>query len=128
MKSMYLLDTFALICLMSAPDRMEAEVRTMLTSTSERVYYSPVNIWEIEIKSKSGKLERPAPDLIDATLQLRLTEFPILAKHAVIAGQLPLHHKDPFDRMLIAQAKALNLTVVTPDALFLEYGVKVLDC
>lgn len=125
---MYLLDTFALICLAGAPDRMKSEAITLLTTPSERIYFSPVNIWEIEIKVKSGKLAPPVPDLPGAARQLGFVEMPIVSEHALLAGRLPLLHKDPFDRMLIAQARIAGLTIVTPEAFFSSYEVPVLEC
>jgi len=125
---MYLLDTFALICLIGAPDRMLPTARRQLTQSIEPTFFSPINVWEIEIKVKSGKLDRPHVDLIGTATKMGFQELPVSAQHAVVAGQLPLHHKDPFDRMLIAQARCEQLRLVTPDKLLQMYGVQVLLC
>ncbi len=125
---MYLLDTFALICLLSAPERMKRAARERVADPAHRVLFSPANIWEIEIKATLGKLARPAPDVVQAARSLGLIDLRITAEHAAAAGQLPPHHRDPFDRMLVAQARSEDLAVVTPDALFAAYDVPVLRC
>ena len=85
-------------------------------------------MWEIEIKAKTGKLVPPAEDTLAAARSLPLGELALTAEHARAAGRLPLHHHDPFDRALIAQAHVEGLTVVTRDGAFGLYDVAVLSC
>ena len=85
-------------------------------------------MWEIEIKAKSGKLVRPAADVVAAAGWEGYAELAISARHAEAAGRLPLHHADPFDRVVIAQARTEGLTVVTRDGAFEPYDVDVLPC
>lgn len=125
---MYLLDTFALILLLSAPDRLKAAARERLVDPEHRVFFSPASIWEIEIKVSIGKLPRPPASVIHAARAQGYQDLPVIAEHAAAAGQLPRHHRDPFDRLLIAQALHEGLIVATADPLFAAYGVSVLAC
>lgn len=83
------------------------------------------SIWEVAIKQAIGKLPGPA-DLPERVRDSGFTPLPISSAHAATAGRLPPHHRDPFDRMLVAQAKCENLTLVTADAICLKYGISVL--
>lgn len=83
---------------------------------------SAVSAWEIEIKRATGKLDAPR-DLPERLEESRFVPLPITVEHGVAAGQLALHHRDPFDRMLIAQAQLEGLTLVTRDQRFAPYAV-----
>lgn len=85
---------------------------------------SPVAVWEIAIKQAAGKLEAPAA-LLERVAEKRYAPLPITWEHALEAGMLPRHHGDPFDRMLVAQARLEGLTVVTRDPIFGSYDVAV---
>lgn len=123
-----LLDTHALIYLLGEPERLQAEARDAIADPANEVWFSAANVWEIEIKAKTGKLVPPAPDPLAAARSLPIDELAISADHARRAGRLPLHHHDPFDRVLIAQALTEGLTLVTRDGAFAPYGVAVLRC
>jgi PIN domain nuclease of toxin-antitoxin system len=84
-----------------------------------------VSAWEISIKKTLGKLAVPG-DLEQQVLSGGFEPLPITIAHGIAAGQLPRHHEDPFDRMLIAQAFAEGLTIVTRDKRFSDYGVALL--
>lgn len=86
---------------------------------------SPVSIWEAEIKIARGKL-RIDGDLIEMSRLSGFAELAVTFEHALIAGRLPLHHHDPFDRLLIGQASVEDLTIVTRDASFSAYDVPLL--
>ncbi|MCX5391169.1 type II toxin-antitoxin system VapC family toxin [Streptomyces sp. NBC_00094] len=89
------------------------------------VYMSAVTPWELSVKQATGKLDAP----VDVAERARATQFlplPIVAEHGVRAGQLPPHHRDPFDRILIAQAQTEGLTLVTRDKHIPRYDVPVL--
>jgi PIN domain nuclease of toxin-antitoxin system len=86
---------------------------------------SAVSPWEIEIKRATGKLKAPH-DLPKRLRELGFAPLSITVEHGVAAGMLPLHHRDPFDRMLIAQAQLEGLTIVTRDPRFDPYGVALL--
>ena len=112
-----LLDSHALLWALTAPHKLSA-VNT--------VWFSRASVWELETKRAQGKLELPN-SWLDAVEQIRVAELPIRSNHATSAGRLPWHHHDPFDLMLIAQALAEDLRLVTRDRLAVAYGVKVLE-
>jgi PIN domain nuclease of toxin-antitoxin system len=114
----YLLDTHVLLWLLSEPDRLPATVLDRLADTSNGLLVSPTSGLEIATKVRIGKLE--APDL-PATLPDRVQRIgasilPISLAHALLAGSMPWPHRDPFDRLLVAQATIENATLVTVDA------------
>jgi PIN domain nuclease of toxin-antitoxin system len=86
---------------------------------------SPATIWEVAIKQAIGKLGKPA-DLPERIRASGLQEIAITSEHALVAGRLPMIHRDPFDRMLVAQAQCEGLAVVTRDADISKYDVRVL--
>ena len=89
------------------------------------IVLSPVSLWEITLKQAIGKLGGPA-DLAERVRDMGFRELPVTHAHAIAAGRLPPHHRDPFDRMLVAQARLEGLTIVTGDARFARYEVPVL--
>jgi PIN domain nuclease of toxin-antitoxin system len=89
------------------------------------VVVSAVSAWEASIKVNSGRLTLPMP-IGEALAESRFAYLDITVDHAIAAGALPLHHKDPFDRMLIAQAQLESLTIVTRDRRFAPYDVALL--
>ncbi|MEW2591070.1 type II toxin-antitoxin system VapC family toxin [Micromonospora aurantiaca] len=89
------------------------------------VFLSPVSLWEITIKQQAGKLSGP-PDLAERVRDMGFREVPVTHDHAITARRLPPHHRDPFDRMLVAQAITENLTLATRDASIPLYDVDVL--
>lgn len=123
-----LLDTHALIFLLEAPEHLRDEAREAIADAANEVLFSAANIWEIEIKAKTGKLVMPVDDTLAAARSLPITELAISADHARRAGRLPLHHGDPFDRILIAQALSEGLTLVTRDSAFASYETPLLPC
>lgn len=121
-----LLDTNALILALADEERLSLGAQQALHSLSNEVYFSAVNIWEIEIKVKTGKLERPVDDIVVVARGTGWRELPITARHATATSELDLHHSDPFDRLLIAQARCEGLTIVTSDRVFDRYDVPIL--
>jgi PIN domain nuclease of toxin-antitoxin system len=89
------------------------------------IFLSPVTLWEITIKQAAGKLGGP-PDLADRVRDMGFQELRITHAHGIHAGRLPVHHCDPFDRMLVAQARTEGLTLVTRDADIQKYDVDLL--
>ena len=123
-----LLDTHALIYLLEEPEQMRSGARDAIADPANEVTFSAANVWEIEIKAKTGKLVPPADDTLAAARSLPIRELAISADHARRAGRLTRYHNDPFDRVLIAQAQVEGLTVVTRDGAFEPYDVAVLPC
>lgn len=93
--------------------------------TADEVYFSAVTPWELGIKRAKGRIEYP-DGLVAELLACGFEELPITAAHADAATRLPPHHADPFDRMLVAQAQAESLTLVTADEQLLAYDVATL--
>jgi len=120
-----LVDTHVLLWALSSPAKLKRQVRQEIESPANEVFVSSASVWEISIKMALGKLSAP-PDLLLQIAAASFEPLPIALQHADTAGSLPSHHKDPFDRMLIAQAQEEGLTVVTRDSRFKLYGVHVL--
>lgn len=100
------------------------EARRLIANPGNYVAVSAASVWEMAIKSSLGKLS--APDEVDqAILACGFTPLAITIEHAVRVGELPLHHRDPFDRMLIAQARTEGLELLTADGRLEEYPVRV---
>jgi PIN domain nuclease of toxin-antitoxin system len=116
-----LLDTHALLWALAQPERLSGEARAAIADARNAVFVSAASSWEIEIKTALGKLRTP-PDLEAQLTERRFLELPIRLKHALALRRLPLHHRDPFDRMLVAQAMVEGLTLVTSDEQVLAYS------
>ena len=120
-----LLDTHVLIWALENNPTLSDSARNSITLASNVVFVSSISIWEIAIKKKLGKLE--TPDNLQEEIELhRFTPLQINFDHAELAGKLPDIHKDPFDRMLIAQAIIEKLTLVTRDKVIPGYEVNTL--
>ena len=96
-----------------------------LADPATDVQLSAASVWEVEIKRGLGKLTVDA-DIVEAGEAAGLAALPISHQHAVVAGRLPRHHADPFDRMLVAQAQLEDLTLVTRDPALQAYDVPIL--
>jgi PIN domain nuclease of toxin-antitoxin system len=119
-----LLDTHALLWWL-ADDGLTDQAREAVADQANLVMVSAVSAWEISIKKALGKLTAP-DDLEQQMDEGGFAPLPITIRHGTAAGELPRHHDDPFDRMLIAQAVAEGLTVVTHDKRFADYDVAIL--
>jgi PIN domain nuclease of toxin-antitoxin system len=89
------------------------------------IFLSPVSLWEITIKQATGNLAGP-PDLAERVRDMGFSELPVTHAHAIAAGRLPPHHRDPFDRMLVAQATTEGMTLASRDASIALYDVDIL--
>ena len=118
-----LLDTRALLWWL-ADEELTAEARALIADPENAVTVSAASAWEISIKQALGKLTAP-DDLDQQILDSDFAPLPISIRHAMVAGRLPRHHDDPFDRMLIAQAQLEELTILTRDKRFGDYDVRV---
>ena len=105
-------------------DKLSAAVRDVIAK-AEQVYVSVASVWELEIKRSVGKLDLPAADW-ESVSASGLIFIEIALDDAVAAAALPPIHRDPFDRMLVAQARNRGLTLVTRDARLVDYGVAIL--
>jgi PIN domain nuclease of toxin-antitoxin system len=117
-----LLDTHALLWLVSAPEKVSDAAREVLGDPNTEVIVSAASAWEIAIKTRLGRLdgEPLLTAWADIIADMTATDLAIDAGDAIMAGRLPWEHKDPFDRMLVAQAARRNLTIATSDAYILR--------
>ena len=124
-----LLDTHVWIWLLTDPDRLSGAARSALLAPDNQLHLSSASTWEISVKAAAGRLEldgSPASLLQEAIVASGVVALPIEHSHALQTGRLPRHHRDPFDRMLVAQAQTERLTLVTRDERLAAYDVKVL--
>lgn len=122
-----LLDTHALLWALARPGELAAEARRRLQDPANTVFVSVASAWEIEIKSALGKLDAPS-DLAEQMQRQRFTELPVCLRHIRSLKGLPGLHRDPFDRLLVAQALADELVVVTRDARIRAYPIRSIGC
>ena len=119
-----LLDTHVFIWACVEPERLSPIEQIEIASPDNQVLVSAATAWEISIKEALGRLDFPVDRLQEFLDRLGFEPLAMSLTHATLAGQLPRHHEDPFDRMLIAQASIESLTLVSRDSLFARYGLK----
>lgn len=127
----YLLDTSVFLWSVAAPERLNRKAQQLLENPKEAFFLSAASAWEISIKSSSGRLRLPEPasSYVPKRLISRaIRVLPITHTHSLAAGELPRHHLDPFDRMLIAQAQLEGFTILTADRVFERYEADLLWC
>ena len=120
-----LLDTHIVLWALTASPRLKAETVQLLQRADE-VYVSAASVWEVAIKVRLGKLNADLADLTAAIGESGFLELPVTAAHAAGVASLPLHHNDPFDRLLVSQALAEPLKLVTADSVLVPYSDLVL--
>jgi PIN domain nuclease of toxin-antitoxin system len=124
-----LLDTQCWLWWFAQPERLNETAITQILGETNELWLSVASVWEIGIKVAIGKL--PLPEPLDLYVDSRMTQLgtrslEISIPHALQASRLPLHHRDPFDRMLIAQAQMEAMTLVSADSMFRQYDVSLL--
>lgn len=123
-----LLDSCALIWLASEPARLSQTVIAAINAPESTLHVSHASLWEIALKHGAGKLVLPQTPRQWWTEQVGkwgLIELPLTAEALLRGNELPLHHKDPFDRVIIAHALMHNLAIATPDPAFPPYSVQI---
>lgn len=123
-----LIDTHILLWFLEGNKLLLKSRRQIIVNPNNDIFVSIASLWEIAIKISVGKLTLAKP-LADIIKQIAIEDFeilPILPEHTVQISALPFHHRDPFDRMIIAQSKVENLKIMTDDGEFGSYGVKIL--
>lgn len=120
-----LLDTHAFLWWADEDPRLKPSERDAIAHENSSVWVSAASIWEIAIKKRLGRIELGSADLEQELERSNFLELPIGWRHAEIAGSLPRHHEDPLDRMLIAQAQAEQLILVSYDSAFHDYEVSL---
>ena len=125
-----LLDTQCWLWMAASPERLSPRARAAVERAENQLFFSAASAWEIAIKHALGKLSLPEPPVryvpsrVD---RLRTTSLPIDQAHALQVAALPPHHRDPFDRLLVAQAQVEDLPILTADPVFGRYDVAVID-
>lgn len=125
----YLLDTHVLIWWITDDKRLSSRAKNLIKKRRSNIYWSVASSWEVSIKHALGRLEfdEPIEEFIPSELaKNNIESLTIQNSHAFLAGRLPIHHKDPFDRMLIAQARIESLGMISDDSKFKLYDVDVL--
>jgi len=121
-----IIDTHVLLWWLSDDPLLPANFKKIIENTDNICFISAASIWEISIKSSIGKLEIPGKYL-DILREQGFHDLPVYWEHADKAGTLPFHHRDPFDRLIIAQAMIEELTILTTDKRIPLYKVKTLS-
>ncbi|MCF6355145.1 MAG: type II toxin-antitoxin system VapC family toxin [Candidatus Polarisedimenticolaceae bacterium] len=128
MTQRYLLDTHCWLWWNALPEQLSQQALDTITQGDNDILFSVISAWEISIKHALGKLKLPVepskyiPSRLAAN---RMTALPVQLEHMLRVNQLPHHHRDPFDRLLIVQAQNDNLTIITADSLFNAYDVSI---
>jgi PIN domain nuclease of toxin-antitoxin system len=121
-----LLDSHAFLWWLAEDPKLSSAARQAVADPVSTVHISAATVWELSIKASLGKLDLDGADLVEEIEENDFTELPMTARHSLAAATLPRHHEDPFDRMLIAQARIEGLTVVTRDPAFRDYGIDII--
>lgn len=124
----FLLDTCTFLWLAGGDPELSANAFRVAKDHRNALFLSAASVWEMAIKAKLGKLELPLPVrsyVPDRMHKLGIEGLPITHSHTVEVAELPLHHRDPFDRLLVAQSRAERLTLLSPDPLLQPYGVEI---
>ena len=119
-----LLDTHVFLWAITDSRKLKADARQKLTAARE-VYVSAASIWELAIKVRLGKLHGDPRQIAEAIEPSGFIELPVTSEHAASVALLPLHHSDPFDRLLVAQALTEPLVLLTADRKLVAYGPMV---
>lgn len=124
-----LLDSHVLLWSLQGTERLATAVVSAIVDPANSVDVSVASLWELAIKQSLGKLAVDG-DLREHLSRQSFSELPVLGEHAQAVRHLPLHHRDPFDRLFIAQARCEGLTIVTADRTFAAYDVPIMptDC
>ena len=121
-----LLDTHALLWWLADDARLGVRARQAIRKPTNLVFVSAATAWEIAVKRALGRLVAPG-DIEEWLVASDFRPLPIQISEAVASAELPLHHRDPFDRLLVAQAQIGGMTIVTSDEDIARYGVSVLS-
>jgi PIN domain nuclease of toxin-antitoxin system len=123
-----LLDTHALIWWLSDDDRIGVQARALIADPANDVLVSVVSLWEIVVKVRVGKLEADIREIEGACNRSGFISIDVRPDHLRVLATLPMHHRDPFDHLLIAQAMAEDAAFVTDDRHAARYPVRAVSC
>ncbi len=123
-----LLDTHTVVWYLDGNEKLLPNHRHLIVDSKNDVFVSAASLWELAIKISMGRLEtsRSLSDILAALQKQGFEILPIMPGHTLQVAALPFHHRDPFDRMLMAQALVERLSLITYDNAFRSYGVKLL--
>ena len=123
-----LVDTHAFLWFVVGDSKLSRTARRTLEDENAELHLSAASVWELAIKSSLGRLTLPAPvaEYVADKMTAGLHVLPVDWVHAAAVERLPFHHRDPFDRLLVAQAQTERLPIVTSDRVFRRYGVTVI--
>lgn len=124
-----LLDTHVFLWAINEPNRLSPAAKTIIADADNTLFFSAASAWEIAIKTQLGKLKFPEQAetyILRHMSTASIDPLPIELSHALRVASLPLHHQDPFDRLLVAQAQQEKLSIITADPLIGQYAVKVI--
>ena len=125
----YLLDTHAFLWLAHQSTSLSGQAREIMADSDNVLFLSLASIWELQIKAQIGRLElaRPLVDIVREQQEVNQIQLlPIILEHIIALEDLPQHHQDPFDRMLIAQARHEDMPIITKDTKIAKYPVTIL--
>lgn len=125
-----LIDTHIFLWLFGQSDRISSNVRNLLRNQNNSIYFSAASAWEIAIKYGNGKLQLPdSPEIFvpDRINRANFSWLEIVHQHTLAVANLEQIHKDPFDRLLVAQANVENFSLLSADSVFDKYSVKLID-
>jgi len=124
----YLLDTHAILWFLEGNEKLPEKLRDFIIQQREEIIVSSISLWEISIKLSINKLPTVLTinNFVEETARFWNVKKDINIQEIILYRNLPLYHRDPFDRMLIAQAQAENLTIITKDQNFSEYDIEIL--
>jgi len=120
-----LLDTHVLVWCLSGDRKLPPATADLIRNPETEVYFSAASIWEVAIKSALGKMRADASAMLKNLVDEGFRELPVMARHTVATVTLPMHHRDPFDRLLVAQSRLESLRLLTDDRIMVLYGEPV---
>lgn len=123
-RTQFLLDTNILLAALIAPDTLPADIQAQLCDPANTILFSAASLWEIAIKCSLDREDfnfRPE-DIQQLALETGFAELPVMSSHCHRITDLPWHHRDPFDRLLVSQAQAIPAYLLTTDALLAKYS------
>ena len=124
-----LLDTHVFLWVVSEPERLSESARKVIKDGTNELVLSVASLWEISIKVRIGKLPLPKPEdryLRDHLSRNNVSTLPVEARHVLELMSIPLHHRDPFDRLLIAQSLVEGIPIISADSALKQYSAKVI--
>ena len=124
----FLLDTHALLWWLTDDDQLGGRAREVVADPANDILISMVSLWEIAVKVRVGKLQADIAEIINAVQREGFTVLDIGVAHLVTLAELPMHHRDPFDHLLIAQAMTEDATFMSEDRNAPRYPVRMVNC